>query len=180
MRTPDITKTRKPYGNTENCEFLGSTAPSDIFEVDPDRVRTMHAGVSVMFSDNVHNIGDTADEQLSNPKLVKSMDPIKLVVIDGALYPDQRQKMADSGDTSFHKNKNSKRCLILFTEDHRRLKAQLVAQPEILENLTTKDFGLSMTIRDKVNGGRSNCTLPSGGLVYYYEKCEGAVARFEK
>jgi hypothetical protein len=168
-----------PYQPSEIADILQKIEPGKLFDIDPSRIRTMHAGISNRFSNDVEII-DLVQELKDNPTNIKHIPPIMVSTIE---LPKRKWERQDELE-----QRNTKE-LTLFTEDHRRvvaarmagikeMKAQMKADPSIIGNFTTKNRGLSVDIRkyhDTKEGrhqGGNKTTLPSSAKVYKYKESE--------
>jgi hypothetical protein len=162
--------TINPYTAAEIKEILGSNKPGDVFHVDPNRLRAMHAGISDAFS-NGTKIDDTVAE-LRKPG-AKQLPTINVAAVEVPLRKWEEPAEPGGGATE----------LMLFTEDHRRvvaarlsgvklIKATMKAEPSVVGNFTTKNKGLRVEVRSyrvadegKHQGGNKS-TFPSSGRLY--------------
>ncbi len=170
-----MSHTVNPYSSNEVYGLLDAHTPGvDVFLVDPKRIRTMHAGIADTFA-NGSKIDDTVEQLRKDPQSAKHLPPINLAAVEVPV-----RKWETHGAAA-----NSRRQVMLFTEDHRRLvaarkagitaiPAQFKSTPVVTGNFTTKNNGESMEIRhysDKEQGlhqTRNVSTFPSSGSVYRY------------
>ena len=155
-----------PYTTEEIDHFQEAHGPNEVFEVDPSRLRFMHAAFSNKFSDG-RSVEETTNSLLEDIGLARHLTPIHLVVIE---YRGEK---------------------MLFTQDHRRVLAFLKANEELEKsgkpaikiraqfpagknikvraNFTSQTLGLSTEVREYRDGGahqRGRSTLPRSAEVY--------------
>lgn len=168
-----------PYTPSEITEILAKIKPGDLFDIDPSRIRTMHAGISNRFS-NDDEIIDLVEKLKDDPSYIDKTPTIKVAAIE---LPKRKWERQDELE-----QRNTKE-LTLFTEDHRRvvaarmagikkMKAQMKADSSVTGNFTTKNRGLSVDVRkyhDTKEGrhqGGNKTTLPSSAKVHKYTESE--------
>ncbi|MEB3283251.1 MAG: hypothetical protein VKK42_30455 [Lyngbya sp.] len=171
-------KTINPYTPAEVEAILVKITPGQLFDVDPHRLRTMHAGISDKFSDS-STIADTVEALKTDPSAINHVPPIFVAAIEQRIFEPE------SSETVGHKGKK----LMLFTEDHRRvvaareagisrMKAQMKADPSVIGNYTTKNLGMSVEVRTYRKTGEgahqrgNKSTFPGSGKVYKYKDVE--------
>lgn len=166
---------RNPYTTDEVLQILEKNKPGELFDIDPSRMRTMHAGISERFS-NDSEINDLVKRLKEDPSYMKHTPPIMVSAVE---LPERKWERGDEMDP-----KNTRE-LTLFTEDHRRvvaarlagitkMKAQLKAEPSVTGNFTTQNRGMSVDVRKYTtteegrHQGSNVSTLPSSAKVYRY------------
>jgi hypothetical protein len=173
----EISQAHDPYSHEESLSFLQGNAPGGTpFDVDPRRLRTMHAGVSERFSDD-RRISDTADQLRRDPRSAKDLPPITLRAIHTPIPKWHRGQEGTHPKT------------MLFSEDHRRvmaarnaglssMKAQFVSEGTKRGKFTTRDLGRSAEVRRYVEQGKGRhqrepkVTLPAGAKPYEWRDDE--------
>jgi hypothetical protein len=178
-----VSHTEDPYTSEEVEELLARHRPATTFDVDPRRLRTMHAGISERFSDG-RLIADTAAWLEEDRARISRLPAVTVRVVemrierwerdrDAALEPGDQQPAGAPEPPQ----QQTKRDLRLFAEDHRRvvaarlagiqkMKAQFVTDPIARSKFTTTDNGMSVEVRryEDIQAGRhqrtNRSTLP--------------------
>lgn len=169
-------RTINPYSEQEINSLMENHGPGDLFDVDPSRLRTMHAGISENFSDGRKIADTTRQMKKGDPQFLKKLPPIKVAAVEIPRRPWERSDPLEP---------RNKREVALFTEDHRRvvaareagipLKAQMKADPSVTGNYTTKNMGMSVEVRkyppDRgAHQGGNKSTFPASGRVFKHDK----------
>lgn len=167
--------TANPYTAAEIRAFLLKYKPGDLFDVDPGRLRFMHAGVADEFS-NGSDIADLVETLRNDPTYIKHTPSVMLAAVEMPIRGWESGTEAEAGE----------RELMLFTEDHRRvvaarvagvplMKAQMKASPTVLSNFTTKNIGMRLEVRhyhnkdDGAHQSGNKPTLPGSAKIYRYQ-----------
>ena len=174
-RVVNYSDTTNPYTATEIQAFLDKYKPGDLFDVDPNRLRFMHAGVADEFSDG-RVIADVVGTLTDDPSYIKHMPSVMLAAVEIPIRKWEPGTEASGGE----------RELMLFTEDHRRvvtareagiplMKAQMKADPTVVSNFTTKTLGMRLEVRhyhsreEGAHQSGNKPTLPGSAKIYRYD-----------
>ncbi len=175
-RVVNYSDTTNPYTETEIQAILAKHTPGQLFNVDPDRLRFMHAGVADQFSDG-RVIADAVESLQDDPTYIRHLPPVMVAAVEMPVRKWESGTAKDGGE----------RELMLFTEDHRRvvaaraagiptMKAQLKATPTVNSNFTTRNLGMRLEVRHYHNKGAgahqsgNTSTLPGSARIYGYRE----------
>jgi hypothetical protein len=173
-RVVNYSDTTNPYTAAEIQALLDQHKPGDLFDVDPNRLRFMHAGVADEFSDG-KVVADVIQKLSDDPTYIRHMPPVMLAAVELPIRKWEVGTEASGGE----------RELMLFTEDHRRvvaareagiplMKAQMKADPTVVSNFTTKTLGMRLEVRhyqnreDGAHQGGNKPTIPGSAKIYRY------------
>ncbi|MGW0085402.1 eCIS core domain-containing protein [Streptomyces sp. NPDC003393] len=189
-----ISAVNKPYNTDAITRLQEQHAPGSApFVVDPQRIRTMHAGIADRFADG-RSMDSTTEWLKEDPKRARHLPPIGLVATDMRRHKwdsDSEHSSRESSPARLPatgtkdpglgvKPERRKR---LFSSDHRRviaarnagiteIPAQFMTEPTVGSKFTTQNNGRSVEVRSYFNReegahqGGNRSTFPSSAYVY--------------
>jgi len=170
-------KAKNPYSAEEVQKILDMYQAGMVFDINPQRILTMHAGISCKFSDD-REITELVEMLVSDPSYIRKFPTINVCAIE---LPRRAWERTDMLEPRYSRE------LALFSEDHRRVVAARIAgitqMPALMRanpdtvtgKFTTKNRGMSVEVRRylETEAGRhqrgNKTTLPSSSRIFRSE-----------